>query len=108
KKSGLEGTELSTPLRVMAKECAERLSACGKTLKEATDFFLAHVTATEKSCTVAKLVKELNAAKKADGASKRYLDDVRNRLDFFAETFGERMVATITSTEIDDWLRGLE
>lgn len=108
KKHGLEGAEFSSRLRVMAQECIERLSACGKTLKEATDFFLAHVEATEKSCTVAKLVKELNAAKKADGASKRYLDDVRNRLDFFAETFGERMVATITSAEIDDWLRGLE
>ena len=108
KKSGLEGAEFPSRLRVMAQECAERLLKCRKTLKDATDFFLAHVEATEKSCTVAKLVKQLIAAKKVDGASKRYLEDLRNRLDFFAKTFGERMVATITSAEIDEWLRGLE
>jgi integrase len=108
KKSGIEGAEFSSRLRVMAQECAERLLKCGKTLKDATDFFLAHVTASEKSCTTAALIDQLIAAKKVGGKSKRYLDDLRNRLDFFAKTFGERKVATITNVEIDDWLDSLK
>ena len=39
KKSGIEGAEFSSRLRVMAQECAERLLKRGKTLKDATDFF---------------------------------------------------------------------
>ena len=66
------------------------------------------MTANEKSCKAAALVEQLIAAKKAGGKSKRYLDDLRNRLDCFAKTFGERMVATITSAEIDDWLDSLK
>jgi integrase len=107
KKSGIEGAEFSSRLRVMAQECAERLLKCGKTLKDATDFFLAHVKTSEKSCTTAGLVEEL-IAKKAVKASKRYLDDLRNRLDFFAKVFGERLVAEITNVEIDDWLDALK
>jgi integrase len=108
KKSGIEGAELSSRLRVMAKDCAERLSVRGKTIADATNFLLAHLEANEKSCTVAALVRELLAAKQADGASKRYLQDLSWRLNRFAQDFGEKMVATITSAEINDWLRGLK
>jgi integrase len=118
RKSGLEGAEFSSRLRVMAGECAERLLEHGKTIAEATDFLIAHLKATKKSCKAAALVEQLIAAKKAGGASKRYLEDLRNRLDSFAsadcpadvvaKTFGERMVATITSAEIDDWLDSLK
>lgn len=105
--AGKEGTELTALLRVMAKDCAERLKERGKTIADATDFLLAHLKAIAKSCTVTVLVSELLAAKEADGASKRYLQDLSWRLNRFAQDFGKRMVATITSTEINDWLRGL-
>ena len=52
-------------------------------------------------------MKELVAAKKADGASQRHLDDLRSRLTIFAKKFDGQMVATITSAQIDDWLRSL-
>src|SRR6266849_6369728 len=63
---GIEGAEFSSRLREMAQDCVERLSAFGKTLEEATDFFIAHLKASQKSCTAAELVKEIVAAKKAD------------------------------------------
>jgi integrase len=107
RKCGVEGAEFSSRLREMAQECAERLSAYGRTLKDATDFFCAHLKASEKSCTTAALVEQLIAAKKADGASKRYLEDLRSRLNRFAQKFDGQMVATITSAQIDDWLRAL-
>ncbi len=108
RKFGVEGAEFSSRLREMAQECAERLSAHGKTLKDATDFLVAHLKASERSITAAALVGQLIDAKKADGASKRYVEDLRSRLPRFAKNFDGQMVATITSEEIDNWLRGLE
>jgi integrase len=107
RKSGLEGAEFSSRLREMAQECAERLSGYGKTLKDATDFLVAHLKASEKSCTTTTLVAELIAAKRADGASKRYLEDLRSRLNRFAREFDGQLVSTITSAKIDNWLRAL-
>ncbi len=107
KRNGVEGAEFPTSLRVMAQECKDALSKYGKTINDATAFFVAHLRASEKSCPATKLVSELVAAKKKDGASKRHLDDLRSRLNIFAEKFNGQMVATITSAEIDDWLRAL-
>jgi integrase len=53
------------------------------------------------------LVDELLKAKKADGASARYVADLDYRLNHFASTFGEQKVSTVTSAKIDDWLRAL-
>jgi integrase len=104
---GRSGAEFPTALRVTAQECHEALSAYGKTLRDATDFLIAHLKASEKSCTASALVDELVAAKKRDGASQRHVQDLRSRLDIFAEKFDGRLVATTTSAEIDDWLRFL-
>lgn len=105
---GREGAEFPTALRVMAQECKDALSNYGKTIKDATNFFIAHLKASEKSCTAAELVSKLVEAKKADGASQRHLDDLRSRLNIFAEKFDGQPVATITSAEIDDWLRSIK
>src|SRR6266436_1543138 len=105
---GREGAEFPTALRVMAQECKDALSNYGKTIKDATNFLIAHLKASEKSCTAVELVKELVAAKKADGASRRHVDDLDSRLSIFAEKFDGQLVATITSAEIDDWLRSLK
>jgi integrase len=107
KKSGLDGEKITSKLRDMALECAERLSEHGKTLVDATDFFVAHLQATKKSCTAEQLVQKLLAAKKADGVSVRHLNDVRVRLGKFARKFDGQMVATTTTKELDHWLRSL-
>jgi integrase len=108
KRNGVEHAEFPTSLRIMAQECKDKLSAYGKTLKDATDFFVRHLAASEKSCTAAQLVDELVTAKKADGKSQRHVDDLDSRLNIFAEKFDGQPVATITSKEIDDWLRSLK
>ena len=108
RKFGIAGSELSSRLREEAKECAERLSAFGKTLTDATNFLVAHLKASKSSVSASELVPQLIAAKKADGMSKRYIQDLRSRLPRFAKKFDGQMVASITSTEIDNWLRSLE
>jgi hypothetical protein len=59
------------------------------------------------SCTVAKLVDELVAARQKAGASQFDIDDTRSRLVIFAEKFAGQPVGTITGGEIADWLRSL-
>ena len=91
----------------MLLECTNRLNAYGKTIKDATDFFVQHLTTTEKSCTATKLVDEFVAAKQKEAASNFDLDDLRSHLTIFGKRFDGDPVGTITSTQIDNWLRSL-
>ena len=102
---GREGSEFPAALRVMAGDGAERLAPFGKTLKDAVDHYLAFLVASARSCTIAELVAELVAAKKADGAGERHVRDLDGRLEKFSLDFGTQNAATITTAQIDDWLR---
>jgi hypothetical protein len=88
-------------------ECTNRLNVFGKTIKDATDFFIQHLTANEKSCTARELVDEFIAAQQEEAASQFHLDDLRSHLTMFGKRFSEHLVETITSEEIDAWLRSL-
>ena len=88
-------------------ECTNKLRAHGKTVADATDFFVQHLMAKEKSCTARELVDEFIAAKQKEAASQFDLDDIRSRLATFSKTFNNHLVETITSAQIDDWLRSL-
>src|SRR5437667_4998836 len=102
----IQDTEAQASAR-MVLECTNRLNAHGRTISDATDFFIQHLTANEKSCTATKLVDEFVAAKQKEAASPFDIDDLRSHLTIFGKRFGSQPVATITSTEIDDWLRSL-
>jgi integrase len=104
---GREGAEFPSALREMARECADMLSKFQRTIRDATDFYLQHLVASQKSCAAVELVQQLVIAKKKDGASQRHLDDIRSRLSIFAQQFDGQPVATIATAEIDDWLRSL-
>ena len=111
---GRDHAEFPEALRIMAQECADRLKTFGKTIADATGYFITHLEAIERSCTVAALMDEVIAAKtKACGrtqrpASEDYINDLKIRLGRFSKTFGERFAATITPLEIEDWLSGLK
>ena len=106
-KNGIEHAEFPTSIRVMAQNAVEQLKPFNRTIADAVQHYVAYLKANERSCTATQLVNELLAAKKADGVSERHLRDIRSRLSVFAEKFGGRMVATITTKEINDWLRSL-
>jgi integrase len=108
KRNGVEHAEFPTSLRVMAQNAVEQLKPFGRTITDAVQHYVAHLKASEKSCSAVQLVKELVAAKERDGASVRHISDLRSRLNIFAEKFNGEPVATITSAEIDDWLRSLK
>jgi Site-specific recombinase XerD len=105
---GVEAAQFPSALRIMAQEAVQQLKPFpGRTIADAVRHYLEYLQANEKSCTATELVRELLKAKKADGAGERHLRDLESRLAVFTEKFNGRMVATITSREIDDWLRSL-
>lgn len=104
---GTAALSISDALRVEATECSRKLALHGKSLRDATEFYLAHLSAVTNSKKVKDVVAEFRASKAADGASTRYLGDLRDRLARFAKTFGETTIAEISAKQISDWLRGL-
>jgi integrase len=106
--NGIEHSEFPTAWRVMTHNAMEQLKPFGKTIADAVHHYVAHLKASAKSCSAEKLVKELLKAKEADGVGERHLNTLRSRLAYFAEEFDGKLVATITSREIDDWLRSLD
>ena len=104
---GIAGVSFNERHRAEYLECAELLQPFGATIREAVKFYIPHLQAMKFSCTAAQLVDELLKVKEADGASRRYLSDLRSRLNQFSEIFDGKPIAEITSTEIDEWLRSL-
>jgi integrase len=104
---GIAGVAFNERHRAEYLECAEALQPFGATIRDAVKFYVPHLQAMKRSCTAAQLVDELLKVKEADGASERYMGDLRSRLNHFSETFDGKAIAEITSTQIDEWLRGL-
>lgn len=104
---GTAAMSLNESARAEYLECTAALKPFGVTLRDAVTFYLPHLKARNRSCTARELVDELLRVKTADGASARYLGDLRARLGVFAECFNGKPVAEITGREVDEWLRGL-
>jgi len=98
---------ISDALRTEAVKCSQTLIPFGKTIADATQFYVDHLTEINSSQTVSHAVKALQAACKADGKSVRYLRDLKYRFGRFEQDFGSRQIAGITTTDIDQWLRQL-
>jgi integrase len=104
---GTAALSIPDSLRVEAIECSELLQPFGATLRDATNFYAAHLKAVTGSRKVGEVVADLLAARAADGMSQRYLGDLRVRLGRFVLSFGKEMIAGISASRIDEWLRGL-
>jgi integrase len=104
---GIAGVSFPERQRAEYLECADALRPFGATIRDAVKFYVPHLKAMKRSCTAAQLVDELLKVKEADGASKRYLSDLRSRLNHFSETFDGQSTAEIMPQQIDEWLRCL-
>jgi integrase len=104
---GTAGLAFTEGQRAEFLECSDQLKPFGKTIRDAIAFYLPHLKATNRTCNAVELADELTKAKKADGASARYLSDLRSRLGQFAAHFNGNPVSEVTTTEIDEWLRSL-
>lgn len=105
--SGRSAMTISDSLRIEAVQGAQLLKRFGKSIADAVRFYADYLTEIERSQPVAHAVKEMIAANTDDKKSVRYLRDLKYRLGRFAEDFGDRSIAEITTAEIDQWLRDL-
>jgi integrase len=105
KNEGYAGIQIPERLRIEALECEDQLKPFKKTLRDAVKFYLPHLKAMNRNCTVEQLKTEIIDAKRQDGMSKRYLQDLESRLGQFVRTINCNNVAEITSTQTEEWLR---
>ena len=87
--------ELSDDERHVVIDCREQLAELGMSLREAVEYSIKQRKFAAKSVPVSQLIEEFREAKRREGRSKRYLDDLRYRLGRFQEDFGDRIVASI-------------
>lgn len=104
---GTAGLSFNERQRAEYFDCVEALKPFNATIRDAVNFYIPHLYASKRTCTASELVDEFLKVKEADGASERYLSDLRSRLTQFSESFDGKSVAEITSPQIDEWLRSL-
>jgi len=104
---GREGVQFPSWLRIQAQQGQERLQSHGKTISDAVEFYVKHLETTQRSAKVSHALDELIENREGSGASERYCRDLRLRIGRFAKDFGDLIVSTINTAEIDDWLTGL-
>lgn len=98
------GAALTSVERATVLETRDDLAKCGLTLREAVQYAIGQHRRTEDSITVSAAVAEIIDLKTKAGMSDFYINDLTSRLNIFAKDFGDRMVSTVSHTEIEDWL----
>src|SRR6266702_5829708 len=104
---GREAVQFPSWLRIDAQQGQERLQPHGKTISDAVDFYARHLEATQRSAKVSQALDELIENRKGSGVSARYCYDMKLRIARFSKDFGDRIVSTINTAEVDGWLVGL-
>jgi len=108
KKDGQKHFLLSPSQREDAVAALSLLEGTGLTLAQAITLARKHVQSPAGNVTVEDAVNRLVTEKEAENLRERSVRDLRNRLDIFAQTFGEKSVGEITQTEVENWLRDLQ
>jgi integrase len=108
RKEGANALSVSDSLRIMALECAGELQPFGKTIRDATDFYLKYLREALRSVTASALVDDYLATQRRLKRSAAHIQDLSQRLGRFKEDFGSRSVRTLSTAEIENWLRALK
>jgi len=104
KKDGQKHFLLTPTQREDAIAALSLLDGTGLTLAQAALLAKRHHAPPAGALTVAAVIKKLVSEKEAENLRERSVRDLRNRLDIFAQTFGERLIKDLTQTEIEHWL----
>ncbi len=108
RREGEEGMAISSETRNLAAQCMRKLEPFGKTLWDATTFYIEHLQRVSGSVTVAVVFQDFSQAKERAQLSKAHLDGIRQRLGRFVRDFGTAPINSLTVQEIADWLYGLD
>jgi integrase len=106
RRQGQAGLDISDSVRAMAADCTLLLKPHGKTILDATRFYLHHLAASE-SVHLGKVVEDYLRSQERSKLSARHLIDTRSRIGRFQGAFEDRPVRTLNATEIENWIYGL-
>ncbi len=104
---GAASLSLNDALRSEAVWADGQLRPLGKSIRDAVEFYMRHLTRDSASVPVARAVAELVEAKRHAGRSPLYLADIGARLGRFARTYAARPVSSFDAKELDAYLVGL-
>ena len=104
---GASAAALTERDRAEYLDCVELLEPYGISLRDAVKKIIPELKSKSQSVALTDGVAEFLKAKEKDGASKRYLKDLKNRLNIFCRAFPDEVVASFSTSKIDDWLRDL-
>ena len=111
RKLGQNAVALDAVLAETARDGATRLRPFGKTLKEAIDFYLAHLNNLRHSITAKELesrtIAEFDRRLKEEEISKKHYTSMRETLRKFVAKYGDTQISTLTGAEIKAWLASL-
>jgi integrase len=105
---GTASLAITDSQRVALLRAEDLLGPYGMSVVGAAEFYVKHHELIKNSRPVDDATSVFLDALKADGLSTRYQADCRNRLARFRKSFGQRIVADISSNEVGDWLRSLK
>ena len=92
---------------MLAAKSSERLKPFGKTLRDATEFYVEHLERTKDSVFVSVAATDYQESKRRVKLSAKHLDDIRLRLGRFVAAFGNRPIKGVVAGEIEAWLHEL-
>lgn len=105
------GVELIRPTGATLETACDTYARCykevGDRIFEACQFFKLHQVDAIKQRTVQQTITELIEHKEKRKKSKRYVGDLKARLNRFAESFAVD-ISTITTADVQGWLDELE
>jgi integrase len=103
---------LSAADRVRAINATERLASFGKTIDDAVNFYLTHLSYLSSSVPFSALATQVRSEFKrrveANEVSERHVESLNETLKKLEAKFGERLVSEIRVEEVREWLVGLK
>ncbi len=96
---------------IRSRELAESFADAGVkgfTLDAALSFYAEHLHVRRRSVSVLKAYDEFVETRRKEGVSAVHLRDFTYRLERFAKKHAKRLVAEITTKDVDAWIFGLK
>jgi integrase len=105
KNDGVKSFAIPDHIRRDALAAAKLLEPYGATILEAARVYAHQLRQQHASEKVSVAVQAFLADRQKDGLSQRYLADLKIRLTRFSQSFGDRMLASVSPGQINEWLR---
>jgi len=101
---GMAGFALPQQVRLDAAKAHQKLAPHNITILEAAKYYEDHVLAYKNAPPVKEIVQHYLADCKNRNLRERTIKDLKNRLETFAEDFGDFRLSDITLDELKEWV----